>query len=74
MMFNVNFNNISVILVEETGIPRENHRPVASHQVINCTQLSIILTFFLPRIPFDEPGYYTQETRKVVVHSIITSY
>ena len=31
------FNNISVIswqpvlLVEETGVPRENHRPVASH-------------------------------------------
>ena len=30
-----NFNNISVIssvlLVEETGVPGENHRPVASH-------------------------------------------
>jgi len=31
------FNNISaiswrsVLLVEETGLPRENHRPVASH-------------------------------------------
>ncbi len=31
------FNNISVIswrsvlLVEETGVPRENHRPAASH-------------------------------------------
>jgi hypothetical protein len=37
MMFNVTFNNISVILwhsvllVEETGGPGENHRPVASH-------------------------------------------
>jgi hypothetical protein len=37
MVFNATFNNISVIswqsvlLVEETGIPRENHRPVASH-------------------------------------------
>ena len=36
-MFNATFNNISVIswrsvsLVEETGVPRENHRPVASH-------------------------------------------
>ena len=35
--FNTTFNNISVILwqsvllVEETGGPRENHRPVASH-------------------------------------------
>jgi hypothetical protein len=37
MVFNTTFNNISVIswqsvlLVEETGVPRENHRPVASH-------------------------------------------
>ena len=36
MMFSVTFNNISVIswrsvlLMEETGGPRENHRPVAS--------------------------------------------
>jgi hypothetical protein len=37
MMFNATFNNISVILwrsvflVEETGGPGENHRPVTSH-------------------------------------------
>jgi hypothetical protein len=37
MVFDATFNNISVIswhsilLVEETGLPRENHRPVASH-------------------------------------------
>jgi hypothetical protein len=37
MVFNATFNNISVIswqsvlLVEETGDPRENHKPVASH-------------------------------------------
>jgi ABC-type phosphate/phosphonate transport system permease subunit len=37
MVFNATFNNISVIawwlvlLVEETGVPRENHRPVTSH-------------------------------------------
>ena len=37
MVFKVTYNNISVILwqsvllVEETGIPRENHQPVASH-------------------------------------------
>jgi uncharacterized DUF497 family protein len=36
MVFNATFNNISVIswrsvlLVEETGVRRENHRPVAS--------------------------------------------
>ena len=38
MVFNVTFNNIfsyivrSVLLVEETGVPGENHRPVASHR------------------------------------------
>jgi hypothetical protein len=37
MVFNDTFNNISVIswqsvlLVEETGVPGENIRPVASH-------------------------------------------
>jgi hypothetical protein len=37
MVFNVTFNNItviswqSVVLVKETGIPGENHRPAASH-------------------------------------------
>jgi len=36
-MFNVTFNNISVIswrsvlLVEDTGVPAENHRPATSH-------------------------------------------
>jgi len=38
MVLNATFNNISVIswrsvlLVEEAGVPRENHRPVASHR------------------------------------------
>jgi hypothetical protein len=37
MVFYATFNNISVIswqsvlLVEETGVPGENHQPVASH-------------------------------------------
>ena len=36
IVFNTTFNNISVILllvllVEETGVPGENHQPVASH-------------------------------------------
>ena len=37
MVFNANFNNISVVswrsvlLVEETGVPGENHRLVTSH-------------------------------------------
>jgi hypothetical protein len=38
MVFNATFNNISVIswrsvlLMEETGVPGENHRPSASHR------------------------------------------
>ena len=38
MVFNVTFNNISVIswlsvlLVEETGVPGENHWPAAGHK------------------------------------------
>jgi len=37
MVFNTTLNNISVVswwsvlMVEETRVPRENHRPVASH-------------------------------------------
>jgi len=37
MVFSATFNNISVIswrsvfLVDETGVPGENHRPAASH-------------------------------------------
>jgi len=37
MVFNATFNDIlvvswrSVLLVEETAVPGENHRPVASH-------------------------------------------
>jgi hypothetical protein len=37
MVFNATFNNVSaiswwsVLLVEETGVPRENHWPAASH-------------------------------------------
>ena len=37
MVFNATFNNIlvilwrSVLLVEEVGVPKENHRPVSSH-------------------------------------------
>ena len=49
MVFNATFNNISVIvwrsvlLVEETGLPEENHRPAesrlqtSSHNVVSST-------------------------------------
>jgi hypothetical protein len=57
MVFNVTFNNISVIswwsvlLVEETWVPRENHQPAASHflwsptlwNISNGDQVSLLL-------------------------------
>ena len=45
MMFNATFNNISVIswqsvlLVEENGVPGENHRPVISHYQLDHIML-----------------------------------
>ena len=30
-VLNVTFNNMSVLLAEETGVLEENHRPVANH-------------------------------------------
>ena len=57
MVFNATFNNISVIswqsvlLVEETGVPGENHQPATSHWqtlshnvVLRTPRLSGILT------------------------------
>jgi len=32
MVFSANFNNISVLLGEKTGVAGENHRPEASHR------------------------------------------
>jgi len=43
MVFNSTFNNISVIwwwsvlLVEENGVSRENHRQTLSHNVVSST-------------------------------------
>ena len=31
MVFNATINNVSVFLVDETGVLGENHRPVTSH-------------------------------------------
>jgi hypothetical protein len=51
MVFNAGFNNISlvswrsVLLVEETGVPGENHGPVASH----CQTLSHNVVSSTPR-------------------------
>jgi hypothetical protein len=46
VVFNATFNNISVISwlsvlwVEETGVPEENHRPVVSHLQILSQNIS----------------------------------
>ena len=51
MVFRVTFINIpamswrSVLLVEETGVPGENHRPAASH----CHTLSHNVILSIPR-------------------------
>jgi len=43
MVFNVTFNNISaipwrsVLLMEETGVPRENHWQTLSHYIVSST-------------------------------------
>ena len=49
MVFNVTFNNISaitctwrsVLLVEETGVPGENHQPVACHIMLHRVHLAM---------------------------------
>ena len=50
MVFNITFNNISVIswwsdlLVEETGGPEENHRAAASHrQILSHNVVHLVL-------------------------------
>ena len=52
MMFNTTFNNISVIswqsvlLVEENGVPGENHQPAISH----CQTLSYNVVSSTPHL------------------------
>jgi hypothetical protein len=48
VVFNATFNNISalswqsVLLVEETGVPRENHRPVTFNHVCSFEEKAFI--------------------------------
>ena len=35
MVLNATFNNISVLLVEETGVPGKNHRPAINYYVVS---------------------------------------
>ena len=52
IVFNATFNNISVIwwqsvlLVEETGVPGENHRPVTNHwQIGDMNEMHLSMPF-----------------------------
>ena len=43
MVFNANFNNISVLLMEETGVLGENYRPAASdRQTLYKHEINVI--------------------------------
>ena len=44
MVFNTTFNNISVLLVEETGVPGENHRPATIHKLYHIMLYRVRLT------------------------------
>ena len=81
MVFNATFNNPSlmswwsVLLVEETGVPGENHRPVASHwqtlshNVVSSTpRLSGLVLTTLMVIGIDCTGRY-----KSNYHTITTT-
>jgi hypothetical protein len=74
MVFNATFNNTSVIwwqsvlLVEETGVPVENHRPVASHPT-NCinlqrTKISMIFVLF-------KYNYSNYHKIKTIVYTLV---
>ena len=75
MVFNTTFNNISVIswrlvlLVDETGVPRRNHRSAASHcqtlshnVVSSTTRFSGILTHNVSGTQVDKSNYHTTTT------------
>jgi hypothetical protein len=53
MAFNATFTNISVIswrsvlLMEETGVPGENHQPVASHWQTLSPLLELLITIVI---------------------------
>ena len=53
MVINATFNNVSVIswqsvlLVEETGVSGENHRPATSHSVYLFTFVVVVLLPFI---------------------------
>jgi hypothetical protein len=61
-VFNIIFNNISVIawrsvyLVEETGVPLENHWQTLSHNVVTSTTL-VFANHFLAHLAKDSGAF-----------------
>jgi hypothetical protein len=80
MVFNDTSNNISVIswrsvlLVEETGVPVENHRPVASHwQTLshNIVHLAPSSNFFLAYIDPSQWHIFTYKINITILQGAV---
>ena len=84
MVFNTTFNNISVIswrsvlLVEETRVPGENHQPAASRQRLLLYLMNInkdILAFYWLRFVmwfyFIFQGMTTKSSKEVIIYHVI---
>ena len=69
MVFNATFNNISailwrsVLLVEKTGIPGENHRPAASH--LHTSSHNVVLS---------TPLLSGVRTHSLIMHHCVNKY
>jgi hypothetical protein len=59
MVITTNNNNISVLLVEGTGVPWSNHRPVASYLwiIIHC----VVYKMYNKHILVDKSKYWPQQ-------------
>jgi hypothetical protein len=64
MVFNATFNKISaiswqsVLMVEEIGVPRENHRPVASQVVIGIDRIDSLKSNYHKIMTTTSPYYF----------------
>jgi hypothetical protein len=75
MVFNTTFNNISVIswqsvlLVEETGVPRENHPPVANHW--QTLSHNVISSFNADDVFHSENDYCQYIKTGILLHAFV---
>jgi hypothetical protein len=87
VVFNTTFNNISIIswqsllLMEETRVPGENHRPVASHWqimlyrvhlVVNGIMATQILFSMASLLSFHKPSLYIYYPKHYYAHTGIS--